>query len=339
MNNKCLNFEKNMDEYFKEIYRERIINKNGNPLITLLITLFLSISYFCMLTYLEIINQNSEILLLDNFIKRYKSFVDGAIHINNKLENLNVIINLIYEKLLNGSQSLEPKFSIYRLMLILYNRIIINPLTDQTQNKNVIKITSNIYDIYLKKELRKIEDKNTRLSNSLSSTNDNSVSNYDDLITNLNSLIDYNNGEDSDFLISQFLENIPSILIDSICDEYSVFYINSTKFPIYGNYKNLQDSFANVIINNLSKFPNLIWDYKYIDFIKENEFINEKFINLSKLNICYCLYKEIMKQCLKELEKDFKEEEFNIDFLNAFRDDSKCKIIIFFKYRPFDKRN
>jgi hypothetical protein len=224
-------------------------------------------------------------------------------------------------------------------MLILYNRIIINPLTDQTQNKNVIKITSNIYDIYLKKELRKIEDKNTRLSNSLSSTNDNSVSNYDDLITNLNSLIDYNNGEDSDFLISQFLENIPSILIDSICDEYSVFYINSTKFPIYGNYKKLQDSFVNVIINNFSKFPNLIWDYKYIDFIKENEFINEKFINLSKLNICYCLYKEIMKQCLKELEKDFKEEEFNIDFLNAFRDDSKCKIIIFFKYRPFDKRN
>ena len=85
MNNKCLNFEKNMDEYFKEIYRERIINKNGNPLITLLITLFLSISYFCILTYLEIINQNSEILLLDNFIKRYKSFVDGAIYINNNL--------------------------------------------------------------------------------------------------------------------------------------------------------------------------------------------------------------------------------------------------------------
>jgi hypothetical protein len=58
MNNKCLNFEKNMDEYFKEIYRERIINKNGNPLITLLITLFLSISYFFILIYLEILNQN-----------------------------------------------------------------------------------------------------------------------------------------------------------------------------------------------------------------------------------------------------------------------------------------
>ena len=244
MNNKCIFFENNFKDFFQEIYTSRIINKEGNPLITLLITLYLTISFFCVFTYLEIVNfKNSDFLLLDNFIKRYKSFVDGAIYINNNLENLNVLINLLYEKFLNGSKSLQPKFSIYRLMIILYNRIVINPLSE-----NIIKTTSNIYDIYLKEELRKIDNEN-QINNSLSSTKDNS---YEDLVNNLSNLNDDNTCENVDYQINQFLENIPLIFVDSICDEYSVFYINSTYFPIYGNYKKLQDTNLKITVNNFN---------------------------------------------------------------------------------------
>ena len=348
MNDKCINFEKNFTEYFKEIYKERIGNKKGNPLITLLITLYLSISFFCMFQYLEIINcKNYDFLLLDNFIKRYKSFVDGAININNNLENLNVIINLIYEELFNGSKSIEPKFSIYRLMLILYNRIIINPLSDETQNKNIIKITSNIYDIYLKEELRKIEYCNKNKSdfnNSLSTTKSSSFGNYEDLINNLYSFTDINEIEnfDADFQIIQFLENIPSILIDSICDEYSVFYINSTNFPIYGNYKKLQDSLIKITNNNFNKFPNLICNNKILDFINENEFINEKLINITKINICKSIYKQILINSLRELNKIIINDNIiinpvmrrnNNNFIrNKLLDFNKCKILYFFNY-------
>ena len=345
MNNKCNNFEENFTQYFNEIYQKRIKNKEGNPLITLLLILYLSLTFFCMFTYLEIINsKNSDFLLLDNFIKRYKSFVDGSIYINNSLENLNVIINLIYEKLFNGSESIEPKFSIYRLMLILYNRLIINPLTDETQNKNIISITSNIYDIYLKEELRKIDLENNKIQlnnsinqilyNSISSTNDISYSNYENLINNLYSLSDLNDFEnfDADFQIIQFLENIPSIFLDSICDEYSVFYINSSNFPICDNYKKLQDSFIQVTINNFNKF-NLICNYKFIDLLKENEFINEKIINITKLNLCKCIYKQIMNQCFKELENSeycLNENQINYFNNNQF-DFYKCIFIFFFK--------
>ena len=345
MNNKCNNFEENFKEFYQEIFQKRIKNKEGNPLITLLLTFYLSITFFCMFTYLEIINsKNSDFLLLDNFIKRYKSFVDGSIYINNNLENLNVIINLIYEKLFNGSESIEPKFSIYRLMLILYNRLVINPFTDETQNNNIIKITSNIYDIYLKEELRKIDLENNKmqfnksinqiLRNSLSSTNDNSYGNYEDLINNLYSLSDLNDFDnfDADFQISQFLENIPSILLDSICDEYSVFYINSTIFPISGNYKKLQDSFIQITINNFNQF-NIICNYKFIDFLKENELMNEKFINITKLNICKYIYKQIMDQCFKELENlesSLNDEEINYLKNNQF-DFYKCIFNFFFK--------
>ena len=295
MNNKCIFFENNFKDFFHEIYTSRIINKEGNPLITLLITLYLTISFFCVFTYLEIVNfKNSDFLLLDNFIKRYKSFVDGAIYINNNLENLNVLINLLYEKFLNGSKSLEPKFSIYRLMIILYNRIVINPLSE-----NIIKTTSNIYDIYLKEELRKIDNEN-QINYSLSSTKDNS---YEDLVNNLNNLNDDNTCENVDYQINQFLENIPLIFVDSICDEYSVFYINSTNFPIYGNYKKLQDSLIKITNNNFNKFPNLICNNKILDFINENEFINEKLINITKINICKSIYKQILINSFQELNQ------------------------------------
>jgi hypothetical protein len=254
--------------------------------------------------------------------------VDGAIYINNNLENLNVLINLLYEKLLNGSKSLEPKFSIYRLMIILYNRIVINPLSE-----NIIKTTSNIYDIYLKEELRKI-DKENQINNSLSSTKDNS---YEDLVNNLSNLNDDNTCENVDYQINQFLENIPLIFVDSICDEYSVFYINSTYFPIYGNYKKLQDSFLKITVNNFNKF-NLICNYKFIDLLKENEFINEKIINITKLNLCKCIYKQIMNQCFKELENSeycLNENQINYFNNNQF-DFYKCIFIFFLNYSSFN---
>ena len=324
MNNKCIFFENNFKDFFQEIYTSRIINKEGNPLITLLITLYLTISFFCVFTYLEIVNfKNSDFLLLDNFIKRYKSFVDGAIYINNNLENLNVLINLLYEKFLNGSKSLQPKFSIYRLMIILYNRIVINPLSE-----NIIKSTSNIYDIYLKEELRKIDNEN-QINYSLSSTKDNS---YEDLVNNLNNLNDDNTCENVDYQINQFLENIPLIFVDSICDEYSVFYINSTYFPIYGNYKKLQDSFLKITVNNFNKF-NLICNYKFIDLVKENEYFNEKLINVTKINIYQCIYKQIIKESFIELKNsldDINNDNRIINFLkDNKRDFYKCKYYFF----------
>jgi hypothetical protein len=218
-------------------------------------------------------------------------------------------------------------------MLILYNRLIINPLTDETQNKNIIKITSHLYDIYLKEELRKIEccDNNKiHFNNSLSTTKSSSFGNYEELINNLYSITDINDIEnfDADFQIIQFLENIPSILIDGICDEYSVFYINSTSFPIYGNYKKLQDSFLKITVNNFNKF-NLICNYKFIDLVKENEFFNEKLINVTKINIYQCIYKQIIKESFIELKNsldDINDDNRIINFLkDNKRDFYKCK--------------
>ena len=224
-------------------------------------------------------------------------------------------------------------------MLILYNRIVINPLNDETQNKNIIKITSTIYDIYLKEELRKIEYCNKNKSdfnNSLSTTKTSSFGNYEDLINNLYSFTDINEIEnfDADFQIIQFLENIPSILIDGICDEYSVFYINSTNFPIYGNYKKLQDSLIKITNNNFNKFPNLICNNKILDFINENEFINEKLINITKINICKSIYKQILINSFQELNQIYVNDMKsplglinNNNFLrNQLFDFNKCKI-------------
>ena len=41
MNNKCNNFEEDFTQFFNEIYQKRIKNKEGNPLITLLLIYYI----------------------------------------------------------------------------------------------------------------------------------------------------------------------------------------------------------------------------------------------------------------------------------------------------------
>jgi len=55
-------------------------------------------------------------MFVNEYVKRYKSFVDTAIYMNDYLENLNVIVNYVYDILWKGFPSF-PKFSILRFMV------------------------------------------------------------------------------------------------------------------------------------------------------------------------------------------------------------------------------
>ncbi len=44
-----------------------------------------------------------------------------------------------------------------------------------------------------------------------------------------------------------FLEVIPSILLDSICNEYSIFYINYSEFPISQSYQIFENNIVLIV--------------------------------------------------------------------------------------------
>ena len=155
--NSILEFCYNCTNFFSYYLKQCLYYNNKNSLILLLELIYLNICYFCIITFTEIVsNKDQTFLYLDNFIKRYKSYVDAAILINKKMENFNVLINLLFEKYCNiDNSTFYPKFSIYRLMMIMYYRIILNPLLDEKFNNNIYKIISKLYRIYYKEELRK----------------------------------------------------------------------------------------------------------------------------------------------------------------------------------------
>ena len=79
--------------------------------------LSLSITHFCKISFSYLFKYiNDDNMFVNEYVKRYKSFVDTAIYMNDYLENLNVIVNYVYDILWKGFPSF-PKFSILRFMV------------------------------------------------------------------------------------------------------------------------------------------------------------------------------------------------------------------------------
>lgn len=136
------------------------LQNNSNDLIFLLNSLFLTIIHFCKVTYLYImIHQNNDILFLDEYNKRFKSYVEAAIHLNNYLENLNVIVNYCYDLLplniniqISGNLN-QPKFSILRYMMITWNREVLDKINCKENDFLILEKSMNIYENFLRKEI------------------------------------------------------------------------------------------------------------------------------------------------------------------------------------------
>jgi hypothetical protein len=94
-------------------------------------------------------------LFLDCYIKRYKAYIESAVYINELLENLNVLVNYLYETLYSDYPK-NPKFSIYRLMIIIWHREVTTPLTDLKNEKNFLNIILKTFKRFLTVEINKV---------------------------------------------------------------------------------------------------------------------------------------------------------------------------------------
>jgi hypothetical protein len=128
-------------------------NKNDNRLLFILNNLNLSITHFCQLSYNYIheVGKNDQIFI-NEYTKRYRSYVEAAIYLNDYLENLNVLVNYVYETNEQIYTTL-PKFSVMRLMMTTWNREVYNKL-----GKTYAEKLSNLYEVYFSRELKGMGD-------------------------------------------------------------------------------------------------------------------------------------------------------------------------------------
>jgi hypothetical protein len=129
------------------------LQNNSNDIIFILNSLFLTIIHFCKVSYSYImIHQNNDVIFLNEYIKRCKSYVEAAIHLNTFLENLNVLVNFSYD-LLNQNSHRQPKFSVLRFMIITWNREVLEKINCKDKDFPILEKSMNMYENFLRREI------------------------------------------------------------------------------------------------------------------------------------------------------------------------------------------
>lgn len=289
-------------------------------------------------------NQNtSDQLFLSEYLKRYKSFFDAAIHINEEMENLNVLVNYLYENSFQHYPS-TPKFSIYRLMVVIWNREVLHPLLkSENQNSNLYAKLEKLYRQYLNNVIhRGVEREVSSMSpqraknsqnafssfkNPFSSSLVNSFSSFSNSFMELNSKSDtsrlsnssdsYDNSYEfsqnddflpSDFNTKHFIEQISASILDSDCNEFSTFYVNYTQMKTSKYYSTLEEIFYNTLEDVVRTYYKEKPENKYKVFkLLGNLDSHIRFINKTKIDIMKTLCRVSVESSVEDLVYIFQE--------------------------------
>lgn len=213
------------------------------------------------------------------------------------------------------------------MMLILFNRLVINPLMEEKNESNCIDLTLKILDAYLRTELKKIieekeKEEGTFYSSENETTSDLSLLSTFQSTINLYKGIEIdkfegseNSESDTNGQIEMFIEQIALLLVDQISNEYSVFYLNSSTFPITSYYQIFQKKLLDVISKAAKEFLEKKRNTKdildFFLFFRDNDFLNTRFFNQTKVKIANQIadifYFEAKKELIENFEKYLKE--------------------------------
>lgn len=149
--------------------------------------------------------EKNESQILDEYLKRYRKYVDGLICINKYCENINIAMNYIYSNIIDEREIATPHFSILRLGLIMWNRIVFLPLENA--------IFSNLSKL---------------ISGYFSST-----------IKSINRMTDNCGPIQDDYMIEEFSK----YFADFSSNEFDVYYLNHSKFETVGIYNKFEEIF------------------------------------------------------------------------------------------------
>ena len=207
------------------------------------------------------------------------------------------------------------------MMLVVFNRIVLNPLLEDTFEYNIPDLTTKIFEMYLKQELTKVigEKEEGLMSSENETTSDLSMLSTFQSTINTNKINDKVEESitesDTTSQIEMFIEQLFLLLLDRISNEYSVFFINSTSFPISSHYQILEKKVLSVINNVTKEFIEKRKSSKEVMdillFYKENDFINNRFVNVTKNKIANTIadifYLEMKRELIEIFDKFLQE--------------------------------
>ena len=289
------NAKKNFDFSIKDkiddlIFNDQLINEylsnEKNELFHIIKCISLTCSNFCEFTmnFLYTSYSDNKYSFIKEYDKRYKNYVDCAFEFNNRLENINVVINILYESFYYSYPKF-PKFSIFRLMMnIWYSKItcIINEKNESILSYLKTSIIS-IFSNYISNDLDKIL--NSKINKQYHSINQNYLKSNNNLNLSLketkdSSVLSIQNSYriispfgtyyEDDYIHYYILEEALNFIYDTFFNELSVYQINSINLETNNVYDEIEEEIVKIIKNKIFELFNLCK--------KNNKKINEKII-------------------------------------------------------------
>ena len=276
-NNLCFNdYESNESEIDNIIEKneniiddkfiDKLLLNEDNPLLYIIKLIYLSISSYCKETicYLLTTYNDDNTMLINNYTKRFDNFIESAKQINSQCENINISVNYLYKYLFTNYTNF-PKFSIFRLCIKIWYKesssflVQNNNITLLNKIKNsIINLYSDIikYDINTIKNFSFISNSNNEFFNKkeklslcssiciFNSENISNDNNYSKFIP-FGSLYDDNNSKY--YIIEKGLK----IIYDSFSNEFNVNLFNLSYIDVNNYYNDIENSFLNLIKENI----------------------------------------------------------------------------------------
>ena len=236
--------------------------------------------------------------IISSYSKTHSNLINFGLLINEKLNNVNIIINYIREEKEFSEIEHPKKFSIYEMLLNLMQKNFYEKLKPILK-ENLEKMIKNfIEDKFQKKKINVSFDSNyIETSNSEIINDENNVDddNYDLYLNDSGeegfSLEEDNelNDEDTNMTDQEVIEQYFNLILDFSINGENSPYINHSKIILNQTYIENENSMINIFLDNLRK--------KFI-IDEEKEYLNEKYLfeeEVESLNDLFSLLKKYGK--------------------------------------------
>ena len=236
--------------------------------------------------------------IINAYSKTHSNLINFGLLINEKLNNVNIIINYIKEESESPIIEHPKKFSIYEMLLNIMKKNFYQKLKP-ILNENIEKMIKNFNeDILQKKKINvSFDSNNIETSNSeiLNDENNADDDNYD-LYLNDSGEKDYSleedndlNDEDNNMTDQEVIEQYFNFILDFSINGENSSYINHSKIILSQTFIEQENLMKNIFLENLRK---------KLVINEEKEYLNENYLfeeEVESLNDLFSLLKKYSK--------------------------------------------
>ncbi len=339
-----INSEEDMENlkrkrHYVDIFEDKVKTEerspSDNPIIYILDSLQNTFKSFCQMTLKLILQYEDEkITFVHEYVSRFNSFIETAFMIDELLENLVVIVNKLYEASYPDEDELTPRFSIFRMMSITWNKYVLDSVKDK-----LIKIGEELFKEIIEESLRPEEFKcnsskkeETSLNQSVfcifSDENDSTT----DFSTGVSSINNHQNSQNCGFFQEmrnyesskeRALNSLTFSMLDNSCNEFSVMLLNSVNMVYEPIYQEYEAKLLSQLESQVNEQKYALLTSRLFNKLSNNSCIKSGFANTTKHRMNSKIFQLVNEIALERIYNSFElfaQENLNKNFSYSKKD-------------------